>query len=465
MNELMIRRLWIRGYRGFKELKMDLHPNMTVIVGENGAGKSTLMEAFRLVMWAGIKEFGRNTAFWVPQNPVGDLHRELQGDMHVRAKDFFILASPDEEDWLDSIEDNDEACMSSNFGCRLDNNKLSWINLNPETITVFSKLMDLELDVISQFDNYQDNIQSSELPLVAIFDTSRLYRSNKNINLSDSRFRHYGYSGVFALKYKYITTERLFDLLDKRLSYAPDEKFFSLFTEIQKGVSEAIEIVSGWQSFRVEDNKDFLYRRLSGPYFKLTELGQGVQNIIQLVSELAVRCALLNPHLGQNAAKKTAGVVFIDEVDLHLHPSWQQTILLQLQQAFPKIQFIVTTHSPQVLTSVDKSCIRMLRRTTDSETGETLCVVEHVATQTKGVSSADLLARIMEVDPVPDMPEAWQLSEYHALIQQNLYESAEGQSLRGKLDSHFGIDHPLMLDCERMIRLQVFKQRLPRREA
>jgi predicted ATP-binding protein involved in virulence len=52
--------------------------------------------------------------------------------------------------------------------------------------------------------------------------------------------------------------------------------------------------------------------------------------------------------------------VLIDEVDMFLHPAWQQQVLGALQEAFPLLQFIVTTHSPQVLTTVAKENIRQL---------------------------------------------------------------------------------------------------------
>ena len=61
----------------------------------------------------------------------------------------------------------------------------------------------------------------------------------------------------------------------------------------------------------------------------------------------------------------------------------------------------------------------------------------------------------------PDVPEARKLSAYHALIQQNLHASDAGQQLRAELDAHFLPSHPVMHECDRMIRLQAFKQKLP----
>lgn len=190
-------------------------------------------------------------------------------------------------------------------------------------------------------------------------------------------------------------------------------------------------------------------------------LSDGIRNMIGMVADIAFRATKLNPQLGAEASTETPGVVLIDEVDMHLHPEWQQVVLQNLITAFPSLQFIVTTHSPQVLTSIDASCIRLLRQEFDPETKNRIAVVELIQTQTRGVSSADLLAQIMGIDPIPDVPEARMLSQFQALIQQNLHESEQGNALRTQLEAHFGINHPAMRECDRMIRLQAFKQKLP----
>ncbi len=83
--------------------------------------------------------------------------------------------------------------------------------------------------------------------------------------------------------------------------------------------------------------------------------------MLALVGDIAYRCYKLNAHLGEEAPQRTHGIVMIDEVDMHLHPSWQQTVLTDLCSAFPKLQFIVTTHSPQVLSTVRrKTMLRAL---------------------------------------------------------------------------------------------------------
>ena len=89
-------------------------------------------------------------------------------------------------------------------------------------------------------------------------------------------------------------------------------------------------------------------------------LSDGAKSILAVTSDIAYRMAVLNPHLLGNVIEETDGVVLIDEIDMHLHPSWQQKVVESLHKTFPKVQFIVTTHSPTVLTNVPKENIRVL---------------------------------------------------------------------------------------------------------
>ena len=83
-------------------------------------------------------------------------------------------------------------------------------------------------------------------------------------------------------------------------------------------------------------------------------MSDGLKAIINIVSEIAYRCIELNGFMGADAVKSTPGVVLIDEVDLYLHPKWQQHILRDLCEAFPRIQFIVSTHSPFIVQSLGR---------------------------------------------------------------------------------------------------------------
>ena len=90
-------------------------------------------------------------------------------------------------------------------------------------------------------------------------------------------------------------------------------------------------------------------------------LSDGQRAVIALVADIARRMCLLNPQLGHEVTTKTPGVVLIDELDIHLHPRWQRIVTTGLKTAFPSVQFIVASHSPQVLGELRPEEIILLR--------------------------------------------------------------------------------------------------------
>jgi len=99
----------------------------------------------------------------------------------------------------------------------------------------------------------------------------------------------------------------------------------------------------------------FVYRGTALPF---TALSDGYRGFIGVISDL-----LYHLHLACPESRKLtdlAGVVLIDDIDLHLHPSWQRTVLQTLSSAFPKLQFVVTSHSPLVLSSLYAANVRLI---------------------------------------------------------------------------------------------------------
>lgn len=89
-------------------------------------------------------------------------------------------------------------------------------------------------------------------------------------------------------------------------------------------------------------------------------LSDGVRNMIGMVADISRRAIQLNPQLGDHVIREAHGIVLIDEVDMHLHPQCQRSILGGLQKAFPNIQFIVTTHSPLVISDIKNVHVNLL---------------------------------------------------------------------------------------------------------
>lgn len=168
-------------------------------------------------------------------------------------------------------------------------------------------------------------------------------------------------------------------------------------------------------------------------------LSDGYRNYFWLFLEIAWRAYVLNPYLGEHAAAETNGIVMIDEVDLHLHPKWQQRIVGILASAFPKIQFVITTHSPIVLGSVkDGQVIRL--------EGQNATVVE----RPYGLRPSTILQSYMEVsERLPELQG--DIQRYFELLNQGLGTSEDAVSLRSKLESVMSREDPMFSEADVLI--------------
>ena len=133
-----------------------------------------------------------------------------------------------------------------------------------------------------------------------------------------------------------------------------------------------------------------------------------------------------NPHLEDPLASEA--IVLIDEIELHLHPSWQQRVLPDLVRTFPNTQFIVSTHSPQVLSSVLPEHIVALSR----EGGDV--VASQVGAATYGAEAGNVLSSVMGVNQRPQNAFKKVLDRYVRLISDGQGESQEALALRQKLN-------------------------------
>jgi predicted ATP-binding protein involved in virulence len=98
----------------------------------------------------------------------------------------------------------------------------------------------------------------------------------------------------------------------------------------------------------------------NGETLNLNQLSDGEKNMIAMVGDIARRLSMANPNLDNPLDGE--GIVMIDEIDLHLHPSWQRLIITRLVEIFPNCQFIVTTHSPQILSHIKAEHIFLLEQ-------------------------------------------------------------------------------------------------------
>ncbi|MEG4342183.1 AAA family ATPase [Microcoleus sp. A003_D6] len=137
------------------------------------------------------------------------------------------------------------------------------------------------------------------------------------------------------------TNQDVWQRLNERNASAKDRQLTAVRTAIHR-------FMPRMDNLRVR-RKPRLYMAIdkNGETLNVTQLSQGEKSLMALVGDIARRLAMLNPALDNPLTGD--GIVLIDEVDLHLHPSWQRSLCDRLIETFPNCQFVLTTHSPLVI--------------------------------------------------------------------------------------------------------------------
>lgn len=126
-----------------------------------------------------------------------------------------------------------------------------------------------------------------------------------------------------------------------------------------KAVRAAIEaLLPGYSDLRVRRAPQRMEVSKGALPLRVDQLSDGEKCLLALAGDLALRLSLANP--GAEQPLGGAGIVLIDEVELHLHPAWQRVVLERLEATFPGCQFVISTHSPLVLSQVQPEAVWLL---------------------------------------------------------------------------------------------------------
>lgn len=169
------------------------------------------------------------------------------------------------------------------------------------------------------------------------------------------------------------------------------------------------------------------------------QLSDGEKCQLALAGDLARRLAIANPSLRN--PRNGQAVVLIDEVDLHLHPSWQRTIVPRLTETFPNCQFIVTTHSPQIASEVDEGMVALLKRTA---AGVSVLYPEGIYGHDTNRILEDFMGVAERPQPIKDA-----LTELFRVIEESDLEGAK--TIVARLNDQIGSD-PQLTRARTMIR-------------
>ncbi len=338
----------IENFRGYKKSHVDFNDRLTVIVGTNGSGKTSILEAARVAV--GTFSYSMK---------VTNKGCDSIQDEDVRNEWFEVGSVIDVQPQFPSVISAKGIVNNvSKQWSRAKNTKEGRC-----TLTEADEIASVAKEYLSRLKKGDTDLL---LPIVSYYGTGRLWNFHRDTkkNFAKRNSRTDGYvdaldgtaNDKLMQKWFYNMASTQFETESSIPEYQAVcramEKFFNAIAE-----KENSKVFYN----RFEQGIDFVYSEGSRKVrIPLRQMSDGYRCSISLVADIAYRMALLNPQLLENVVDETSGVILIDEVDLHLHPSWQQKILGILLSVFPKVQFIVTTHAPSVINSVKQENIRIL---------------------------------------------------------------------------------------------------------
>lgn len=407
----------ITNFRCFEHIEFSLHPRLNILVGINGVGKTTILEALRIFVGSIFVEMNKvENKIYSPSILLDDVrldHHEPQFDSELMGS----VSMPD-----NLIQRNQNPYWGR--ALRTSNGKTLYIN-RPFIINLSTSIQR----------KIQNGIQEA-MPLVAYYSTNRYKREKRNTGLEADGSRLRGYYNALD------TTTNVWFFLDVYKTATLARLQGRHDTPILDAVHEAVvNSVPNCDNIWYDVQREGLYiDTVDGQTIPFYSLSDGVRCMISMVFELAIRCYLLNPHLGTDATRHTPGVILIDEIDLHLHPGWQRHVLTDLTRAFPMMQFIVTTHAPMVLHSVNDCKI--------------ISISDRQTFTFPSQFKRDFTAILRDMDQNYTSDDCDQmLSEYRELIEKGEGRSQRGTELRQNLNMLMGETHDELQRADIMLQL------------
>lgn len=365
---MKIKQLHLRNYGRFEDLTINFAPtderasNVTVIVGNNGAGKSQILQALA----TGLSWFISGLQNKVPSgnfinsneirngkdisilNIKGEINKNLQSiNNNIKNLDIYLKSNRQKNDEKFSSMGGLELIDFTN-NTKKDEISLPLICFYPVERSILTQNISLDSSAktLRQFIGYnlaltngidfnnfldwfrlREDIENAEIRKEIGKLTERLSVENTN----DSK------DSIVAQLMALTQKEKLFE---KNI----DNQLQAVKMAITDFVDNVQEI---WIDRAIQPPIMMVSKKNENEPLQINQLSQGEKSLLALVGDIARRLAILNPSLDDPLQGE--GVVMIDEVDLHLHPKWQHDLIDKLVKTFPKVQFILTTHSPLIV--------------------------------------------------------------------------------------------------------------------
>lgn len=337
---MQIKRFTLVNFRGIEHMELDFEGKKTVaLVGVNGVGKSSILDALAITL-SNLTARIVNQASKSRAISKDDIKT---GAEYTRLKVVVGFQDEHDVDW---------AIALNRKSGKHPKERSSDLALVKETAASF-EINALHYELIGD--------KPIQLPLAVYYDVHRdvldvpLRVRERLVNTIDEGYDDALGHGGADFKRFFIWFRNQEDLENEISRDLPGFRDHEL-----SAVRRAIEIFTGFKDIRVRRKPTLRMTVLKGNLeFNVLQLSDGEKCLLAMVGDLARRLTLLNREVPDPLEGK--GVVLIDELDLHLHPGWQRTVVAKLERTFPNCQFIITTHSPQILGELPAEAVMLLK--------------------------------------------------------------------------------------------------------
>lgn len=418
---MQIESVHLKHYRGIDDLQVSLHPKLTVLVGNNGIGKTSVLDALSLMLFS-------LRSFW-PTDGQAALYSPS-----ITASDITINRT------AFSLSVQASYCTEHSEKQPLSFELTSDLRLNAKSIRKLSAL---------GFTQWQDN--AIDQPLFVY------YRQNRGFNTADSH--SFGRHISRMVSKQHIREQSLsndlhaipdlsfwwdnWDAQEARIARDHDPKYRNYQLEAIRNLVDEMDEFESIGFNAIAEVPGLHLKKTSGPSLHVGQLSSGERVYLILLADLARRLQLTEPDadLGQ-----IPGIILIDEIELSLHPDWQRRILSTLMRIFSGCQFIVSTHSPQVVGQISDGKVVALSK---EEKGE---IKAREVLATYGRDSNDILIDVLR-STERDKEIKMRLEEVERCINQSRFEKAQRMIAELRLQIGNGT-----------VELDIAEQRLRRRK-